>query len=173
MEDKEELKKEVCENVEKEIKNIIEEGIQVDNINMLGKLVDIHKDLANEDYWEVKKGAINMNYREYGRDGYGRNQYGRDNYGRRSRDSRGRYTTGGMRPEGEEMMNEMYRNYRGYSEGREQYNRGNYSAKEDTMKSLEYMLQSMVDFVEMLKEDANSQEEMELIREYTKQISEM
>lgn len=50
---------------------------------------------------------------------------------------------------------------------------GNYSAKHDTMKSLEYMLESVVDFIEMLKKDANSQEEVQMIKEYTKQISEM
>lgn len=109
------------------------------------------------------------NYGNYGREDYGRENYGRESYGRRQRDSRGRYKG----DEGEEMMNEMYHGYRRYSEGKEQYGRGNYNAKEDTMKSLEYMLQSMVDFVEMLKQDANSQEEMELIRQYTKQISEM
>ena len=42
----------INEQVEKEMSNLIQEGIHVDNINMLGKLVDIHKDLANEEYWE-------------------------------------------------------------------------------------------------------------------------
>ena len=35
------------------------------------------------------------------------------------------------------------------------------------------MLESMVDFVKMLKHEANSQEEVNLIREYTKKINEM
>lgn len=168
--EKEKLVEKINEQVEKEMSNLIQEGIHVDNVNMLGKLVDIHKDLANEEYWQKKEEAMQMRYREYGNYGnYGREDYGRENYGRRQRDSRGRYKG----DEGEEMMNEMYHGYRRYSEGKEQYGRGNYNAKEDTMKSLEYMLQSMVDFVEMLKQDANSQEEMELIRQYTKQISEM
>ena len=50
---------------------------------------------------------------------------------------------------------------------------GNYSAKDDTMKSLEYMMQSVVQFIEMLEKDANSQEEIEIIKDYTRQISEM
>ena len=41
------------------------------------------------------------------------------------------------------------------------------------MKSLDYMLQSVAQFIEMLKQDASSQEEMELIQKYTRQISEM
>ena len=71
------------------------------------------------------------------------------------------------------MIDDMHRSYRMYSDGREQYNRGNYGAKQDTMQSLEYMLESVVDFVEMLKDEAGSQEEMELIKHYTKKISEM
>ena len=74
---------------------------------------------------------------------------------------------------GEEMIGEMQEHYGNYSESSEQYGRGNYGAKEDTIKSLDYMLQSLVDFVEMLKQDATSQEEINLIKKYTKQISEM
>ena len=41
------------------------------------------------------------------------------------------------------------------------------------MKSLEYMLESVVEFMEMLKQDATSQEEVELIKHYSKKISQM
>ena len=41
------------------------------------------------------------------------------------------------------------------------------------MKSLEYMLESVVDFVGMLKKEATNQEEINLIKKYTKKISEM
>jgi hypothetical protein len=71
------------------------------------------------------------------------------------------------------MIDEMQEHYGNYSEGREEYSRGNYGAKQDTLKSLEYMLESVVDFIEMLKHDASSQEEVQMIKEYTKQISEM
>ena len=78
----------------------------------------------------------------------------------------------GHRPE--DKIDEMYMNYQAYSEGREAYRRsGNYSAKEDSVMCLENMLESMVDFVKMLKEEASSQEEMELIHKYVKKISEM
>ena len=97
-------------------------------------------------------------------------------YGRRSRDSRGRYTTRGQnsrRYRGDDMMEDIHRNYEEYSEGKEEMNMGNYGAKNDTMKSLDYMMRSVVEFIEMLKKDAGSQEEVELIQEYTRQISEM
>ena len=175
-----EEEKNIIEKVKKETETVIEEilnqGIQENNLDVLYKLVDIHKDIANEEYWQKKKEETDMRYRAYGNDGYGRNSYGEgESYGRRSRDSRGRYTARGYdsKYRGHEMMDDMYQNYEAYSEGREQYGRGNYSAKEDTMMSLEYMLESMVDFVEMLKQDASSQEEVNLIKKYTKQISEM
>ena len=50
---------------------------------------------------------------------------------------------------------------------------GHYGAKNVTMKALDYMMQSVVQFIEMLKKDANSQEEIDLIQDYTRQISEM
>ena len=86
------------------------------------------------------------------------------NYGRRGVDAKYR---------GHDLIEDVYQNYGNYSEGREEYGRGNYGAKEDTMKSLEYMLQSVVEFITMLKDEAGSQEEFEMIKKYTKKISEM
>lgn len=163
---KEETKEKLNEKLEEKICQIIEEDISPNNIEMLDMLVDIHKDVANEDYWKGKEN--NMRYSEYGRrgynEGYGRRNY--NEYGARSRDSRGRY-------KGHDYIDEMYGEYGNYEEGRQEYNRGNYGAKDDTLKSLEYMLESMVDFVGMLKSEAGSQEEMELITRYTQQISQM
>lgn len=168
---------------EKIIENIVQDGINNDNIEFLYKLVDIHKDISNEEYWKNKEEVIDMRYRNYGREQYGeydmmyrydRRGYGA-NYGRKRRDSRGRFMERGRdtKYRGEDMMNDMYRNYQDYADGKEEYDRGNYGAKEDTMKSLDYMLESVVCFFDMLKEDANSQEEMDLIKKYARQISEM
>lgn len=167
-EEKKDLKKQVKEKVDEIIAQIVEEGIDKNNLESLGELIDIHKDLANEEYWDVKKEVMSMNYRDYDE------EYG--NYGRRRRDSRGRYMARGRgrgNYRGEEMIDEMDEHYKNYSEGREEYNRGNYGAHSTTMKSLEYMLQSVVEFIEMLKKDAGSQEEVELIKKYTREISEM
>lgn len=160
----------VKELVEKGINKTIEDGIQTSNLDTLGKLVDIYKDIANIEHWKKEEEndmRYDRRYREYGRE-----QYGRDSYGRRRRDSSGRYMEGGNY-RGEEMMNDMHEAYRDYSDGREEMNMGNYGAKDDTMKSLEYMMQSVVQFIEMLEKDANSQEEIEIIKDYTRQISEM
>lgn len=154
-----ELTTSIMEAVEKPIETAIKSGVNLNNLDYLYKLVDIYKDVANINYWKVKED--NMRYSNYG-------NYGRGgSYGRRGYDARYR----GHRPE--DKIDEMYMNYQAYSEGREAYGRGNYGAREDSMMCLETMLESMEDFVKMLKEEASSQEEIELIRKYIKKISEM
>ena len=50
-----ELKETICKQIEERIKEIGDEGIQGENLTALSKLIDIHKDLANEEYWNIKK----------------------------------------------------------------------------------------------------------------------
>lgn len=184
------IKGKVQTEVDRLIEEVLQEGVNTENLNYLYRLVDIHKDLANEDYWNTKKEEIKMRYRGYnGSDGYGNygeyGEYGEysegsmGEYGRRGRgrerDSQGRFKggRGSGNYRGEEMMDEMKYHYGAYSESSNEYGRGNYGAKQDTMKSLDYMLKSMVQFVQMLEQDATSQEEIDLIKKYTRKISEM
>lgn len=156
--------KEVKQKVEEKINNILEQGIQSDNVEVLGELVDIHKDMANEEYWEKKKEVMSMNYRGY-------EEYNEDGYGRRNRDSRGRYMARGRgrgNYRGEEMMEEMAYHYGNYNESREQY-----GADEETMKSFKYMLKSFKDYYKHLKEEASSQQEVRMLEEVAREISEM
>ena len=167
-----ENKNEWCEKIVQQIESIIEtftdEGINSGNVDYLYKLVDIHKDLANEKYWKTKEEDMKMRYRE--------------NYGRRSRDSRSRYMENVMynrdnygrdNYRGEDMIDEMYENYGNYSESRDSYNRGNYGSKQETLDSLKYMLQSVVEFMGMLKQEAGSKEEVDLIKRYAQTLSDM
>lgn len=156
----------VKKQVEEKIKEISQEGINMGNLETLGELVDIHKDLENEEYWKEKKEVMSMNYRgEYG-------NYGNEGYGARRRDSRGRYMARG-RSRGnygaDEPMEEMYEKYQEYSEGREQYGHDD----KGTMKALEYMLEAGIDFFEMLFEEASTPEAKQMIKHYAKKISEM
>ena len=180
MNEEKDLKDLVLEQVEKSIKEIMDAGLNPDNLESLYKLVDIHKDLKHEKYMKIKEEDI-MRYGTYKR-GYG--EYGEGSYGERSGDNRGRYTegysrrgvkgTGRGRYRGEEILDDMYNTYGNYNEVKEEYNRsGNYGAKEDTMKSLDYMMASAYDFVCMLNEDAESPEEIEIIKKYTKKMSEL
>ena len=166
---KEEVKENIIpktqEEVEKLIKTVTENGLQASNVQLLYQLIDIHKDIENEKYWKNKE-ENNM---------YMRDDYGNDYRGGRSRDSRGRYM-GDRRStsyRGQRVLDEMYNGYRNYNDGKEEYNRGNYGARNETLKSLEYMLESVTDFIEMLQHDAGSQEEVDMIKHYTRKISEM
>lgn len=104
---------------------------------------------------------------------YGNYDYGREDYGRRMRDNRGRYMGRNQRRyRGEDMIDDMRENYMTYAESSES-GRGNYGHESTTMKSLEYMLDSVVNFVEMLKDEAKSPEEIELIQEYARKIGQM
>lgn len=137
----EEYKEKLEEQLNKEIKNIVEnESVQIGNIDYLYKLVDIHKDMKNEEYWKKKEEDI-MNYRNY--EGYGNDSMGGygDSYGRRgvAGTGRGRYRDGGDsygrrgvagtgrgRYRGEEMLDEMKYHYGNYQDS------NSYGAKEDS-----------------------------------------
>ena len=160
----------VIEKMEESIGKIMDEGLNTNNLDTLYKLSKI-KHMAKEDekmnyggnYGNYNgRGPGYDNYGNYGEGSYGR--YNEGSYGRRGRD---------MRYRGHDHIDRMYDNYGRYEEGRQEYNRGNYGVKEDTLKSLEFMLESAVDFFKMLKEDANSQEEINMIRKYTQKISQM
>lgn len=43
------------EEVEKLIKQVTESGLQVANVELLYKLIDIHKDIENEEYWKKRR----------------------------------------------------------------------------------------------------------------------
>lgn len=152
------------EEVEKLIKQITESGLQVANVELLYKLIDIHKDINNEEYW--KKKEENMMYRDY------------DNYsGGRSRDSRGRYMdsygrrgvpgTGRGRYRGYDYIDEMGEQYGNYSEGRDTY--GN---DHETEKSFDKMLQSLEDFTYLIMQEADSPDKIEKVKRTARKISE-
>ena len=161
-EEKKEIKKDdmqhkIKEQTEKKINDILTQGVQAGNIDMLYKLVDIHKDIANEEYWKKKEEVYKMRYM---RDDYG------DDYGRRGRDSRGRYMGGGRSHEGEEMIEEIREHYGNYMEG------GRYNGPEKE-KAFDYMLKSAEDFFCYLMEEVENPEQMEKIKRTARRISEI
>ena len=160
------------EETDKSMKRVLEQGVQTNNVDFLYKMIDIKKDIA-----EIEKEEQEMMYGNYG-------NYGRDGdmmySGGRRRDSRGRYMEGGSygrrgvpgsgrgRYRGEEMMDEMAYHYGNYNEGREQY-----GADEETMKSFKYMLKSFKDYYKHLKQEASSQQEVQMLEDVAREISEM
>ena len=156
--------------VERIIKQITENGLQTANVELLYKLIDIHKDIENEKYWKEKEEESMYRGRDYFMD---------DSYnGGRSRDSRGRYMdgsygrrgvpgTGRGRYRGYDMIEEMGEHYGDYSEGRDTY--GN---DRETEKSFDKMLQSLEDFTYLIMQEADSQDKSEKVRKTARKISE-
>lgn len=156
--------------VERIIKQITESGLQTANVELLYKLIDIHKDIENEKYWKEKEEESMYRGRDYFMD---------DSYnGGRSRDSRGRYMdgsygrrgvpgTGRGRYRGYDMIEEMGEHYGDYSEGRD-----NYGNDRETEKSFDKMLQSLEDFTYLIMQEADSQDKIEKVRKTARKISE-
>jgi len=147
--------KELIEKVEEYISKAGEQNLDASDIDYLGKVVDIYKDL---------KEVESMNgYGNYDGRGPSRGAYGED-YGRRGVDSRyraGRYMDG------------MRAAYDAYEESRNEYNNGNYGAKEDGLKELEFLMHEAMKWLKSIKEKATSPEEQEIFRKHIAKISEM
>lgn len=175
-EEKKDIMQDVKKKTEEIMKTYIDKELNTDDLEILGGLVDIHKDISNEEYWKRKEIFMRYNYGNYsgnyngrGPSGGGYGEYGdnyseyenyMDGYGARKRDSRGRYR-------GDDELERMGEHYSRYEEGRQ------YGAKEDSMRSLKYMLESMENFARMLKEEATSQEEVQMIRQTAQKIAQM
>lgn len=175
----EEMRNKVIEKVEDVICSLTEDGIEHNDLDDLGKLVDIHKDLKNEEYWEEKEEHYMRirGYEDYDNDSYGRrgvkgtgrySRYRGEEYGRgRSRDSRGRYR-------GHDMIDDMYDHYGRYNDRKEEYRRGgHYGAKDDSIESLEKTMKAVYELICVISEEADSPDEMEVITKYARKISEL
>lgn len=56
MEEEKTMQENVLQKIEDKINQIIsEEDVGTSNVDFLYKLVDIHKDLKNENYWKIKE----------------------------------------------------------------------------------------------------------------------
>ena len=168
---------EITQQVEKELEQIASEKVSTNNVDYLYRLVDIHKDLANENYWKEK---IKMYGNRYSRDfsgEYGRGSYNAGSYGRRGMKGTGPYSRyrggrGSGRYRGEDAIDEMYMNYGEYSEANQSYNEGNYGAEGGMKESAEGIMENIFEIVEELK-DTGSPEVMQVIKKYSKKIMEM
>ncbi len=143
------MEEKVIEKSEELIDQILDEGINANNIEHLYKLSKISH-LAKEDKKMYGNyGNYGENYGNYGRagyDSYGRygnyGNYGEGSYGRRGRDAKYR---------GEEEIDRMSGEY-----GRYQENRNRYGASEETDKSFHYMVKALEDFIKVLYEEAET-----------------
>ena len=144
------MEEKVIKKMEESINKIIDEGVNTNNLDNLYKLSKI-KHMAKEDsnMYREYEGYGNYGGRRPGYDTYGRGNYG--NYGARGRD---------MRYRGEEELDRMYGEYDRYQESRSRY-----GASEETDKSFHYMVKALEDFIKVLYEEADNQQQKQQLRE--------
>ena len=150
------MEKEVIEKIDEQIKEVLNNGINTNNVEYLCKLAKI-KHYAKEDE--------SMNYGNYGaygrgpsRGAYGEN-YNRGGYGENYNDSYGRRGYD-MRYRGDESLDRMYGEY-----GRYQASRGSYGHGDETDKSFHYMVKSLEDFIKVLHEEAETPMQKQALKE--------
>lgn len=139
------MEERLIEKVEQPIRQILDEEVSPNNIEYLYKLSKI-RHMAKEDK------CMNEYGRKPGYDSYGRyyGEYGNE-YGRRGYD---------MKYRGNEHIDRMAGEYGRYMESRNRY-----GTSEETDKSFHYMIKSLEDFVRVLYEEANTEQQKQMLRE--------
>lgn len=133
------MENKVIEKTEEVIKEVLDNGINMNNIEYLYKISKINH-MAKED--------LCMN--SYGRPGYDAYGYARDGYGRRGYD---------MKYRGEEHLDRLAGDYGRYMESRR------YGDGEESDKSFHYMIKSLEGFIKTISEEAETQQQKQMLRE--------
>lgn len=138
------MEEKLLKKMEESITNILDSGLNTNNIDTLVKLTKI-KHMTKED--------MEMNYGNYeGYRGRGYGEYGEGSYGEYG--ERGYGARGRRRYRGDTEIDRIKDEYGRYQEGRQRY-----GANEETDKSYHYMIKALEDFLKVLEEEANTQEQ--------------
>ena len=164
----------LMEQIKKELTEIEEKGINASNLELIGKLANIYKDLGEIE--NMNKGGQEM--QDYGRyrDNYRENY--RDNYRDGGYNARGNYRESGYN-EGygrrysrmRDYMDRMVDGMDQYEYGKERYMHGGDDGR--VMEGLEKLMYAMCMFVESAMDFAETPQEKELIRKHIHKISQL
>ena len=132
------MENKVIKSTDEIIKEVLDNGINMNNIEYLYKLSKINH-MAKED-------ECMNNYGSYGRPGY--NAYG--NYSRRGYD---------MKYRGEDELDRIRGEYGRYMESR------SYGDGEESDKSFHYMIKSLEGFIRTIGEEAETPQQKQMLRE--------
>lgn len=170
----------IAKDIKKELKQIGETGVNAGNLDAIGKMVDIYKDILEIDEMEGEE----MREYGYGYDTYPYNEgrgHNRDNYGARMRDSRGRYMESGTYGRGGNFINidprmwdRLERIMDGadmYSYARDRYRGGD--SEERMEDGLEKLMYAVCTFVESMMDFAETPQEKEIIRKHIQKLTKM
>lgn len=158
----------VIEETKDKIEQLLDQGLE-ENIDDIYKLIDIHKDAYEIEKLkeEIKMYGEYGNYGNYSGRGPSRGSYGRGNYGEYGEGSYGEYGRGSygrrgrdMRYRGDDSLDRMYGEYGRYQESRQRYGDG-----EESDKSFHYMVKALEDFIKVLYEEADNQQQKQQLAE--------
>lgn len=144
----------LLKKVDEKIQHILDEDINTGNLDHLYKLSKI-KHITKEDKemnygnYEGRRPGYDTYGRGYGEYSEGYRGYGRENYGRSGRD---------MRYRGDEELDRMYGEYGRYQESRRY-------GGEESDKSFHYMVKALEDFIKVLYEEAETQQQKQQLRD--------
>ena len=171
-------------SIEKELREVGEQGITSSNLDSTSKLVDMYKDLKEAE----GGGQYGMRYREnynygenYNRGGYSegyndgnwtaRGDYNERGYGRPYSNYEGRGGYGGYDGRMRDHLNRISEGAEMYEYGRDRYQHG--GSEGGMIEGLEKMMYALCMFVESTMEFAQSPQEKEVIRKHISKIRNM
>lgn len=169
----------LIQNIEKELKEVEQQGLEAANLQTVATLVEMTKELY--EIQKLKGGQGMRDYNGYGRDyrdgdyrdgGYGRdyrdNYNYMDDYGRRGMPGSGRYRNDGrFREHLERMMDSA----EAYEYGRERYRSG--GSEERMVDALEKMMCCISIFIENAMDFAETPHEKEIIKKHIQKMKMM
>jgi hypothetical protein len=143
----------MCDTIETEINKIAEKGLTSSNIEIAYKLIDMYKDLKTVEAMEGAGYSEAMSYESYP------TSIRSDRNSMRRRDSMGRYSRTGADPRDRYMSaKESYR----YSHAS--------NDKQSMMDSLDDYMNDMSTKLQEMMQDADTQEEREMIQRYINKV---
>lgn len=160
------------EDIKKELREIDENGININNLDVIGKLVDIAKDIC-----EIKNSEDGeRTMREYGDNRYMGGNYNirgsydgnyntpyMDNY---MRGRGGRYS--GMDPRMTDHINRIMEDSDMYQYGRQRYRES--GSREQMTEGLENLMYSLCNFIKGIEDFVETPEEKEIIRKHISKL---
>lgn len=152
----------ICTMLENELSRISDKGLTTANIEVMYKLIDMYKDIKNVEYWDSKmEGYSNT---------YGGDYSGNDSYGRHY--VRGHYSRDGYSRAYDN--DSSMANYDRYMDEKRRY-RSNKSSdcKERVMESLNDYMDSFVQKMESMADEADCAEERQTIEKYINKIKQV
>ena len=179
----EKLKK-LYENVEKELQEISEKGLDINNIDVTSKLVKILegieeiKEKKSESYGmkSYMNQGYGMNYdmNRYNEGGYRDSRYSENSYsdyGRRGVPGSGSGRYNGNDPRMRDHLNRIYEGAEMYEYGRDRYQHG--GGDHQKYEGLEKLMYALCMFIESTMEFADTPQEKDIVRKHIHKLRAM